>query len=96
VNGRFTLKTSGKNPLCFVSHDEIEVEITHAQHGGAKIGADKGINLPDSELQLPALTVLDEKLYRLSPGTRIWLDIHSCTANKLYLNYKSGWLDLAE
>jgi pyruvate kinase len=44
-----------------VSHDEIEVEITHARHGGAKIGADKGINLPDSALQLPALTVLDEQ-----------------------------------
>jgi pyruvate kinase len=43
-----------------VSHDEVEVEITHAPLGGAKIGADKGINLPDGELQLTALTDLDK------------------------------------
>jgi pyruvate kinase len=35
---------------------ELHVEITHAHAGGAKLGADKGINLPDSDLQLPALT----------------------------------------
>ena len=35
------------------------VEITHAPPGGMKLGADKGINLPDSELRLPSLTSAD-------------------------------------
>ena len=42
-----------------VTHDEIEVEITHARPQGNKLRADKGINLPDSELRLPALTEKD-------------------------------------
>jgi pyruvate kinase len=36
-----------------------EVEIVHARHGGEKLGADKGINLPDSSLRTPALTEKD-------------------------------------
>jgi pyruvate kinase len=36
--------------------DEVHVEITHARASGEKLGPDKGINLPDSDLQLPALT----------------------------------------
>jgi pyruvate kinase len=39
--------------------DEIDIEITHARPGGEKLGTDKGINLPDSKLQLPALTQED-------------------------------------
>ena len=35
--------------------DRIEIEITHARDAGGKLLADKGINLPDSRLQLPAL-----------------------------------------
>ncbi|EGJ11799.1 pyruvate kinase [Rubrivivax benzoatilyticus] len=38
---------------------KVEVEITHARDGGQKLGADKGINLPDTELDLPALTAQD-------------------------------------
>jgi pyruvate kinase len=37
----------------------LEVEITHAREGGEKLAADKGINLPDSVLSLPALTERD-------------------------------------
>jgi pyruvate kinase len=37
----------------------IEVEITHARPTGEKLKADKGINLPDSYLHLPALTAKD-------------------------------------
>ncbi len=37
----------------------IEVEITDAREGGEKLAGDKGINLPDSELNLPALTAED-------------------------------------
>ena len=42
-----------------VSGDKIHVEITAARVTGSKLGADKGINLPDSTLDLPALTEKD-------------------------------------
>jgi pyruvate kinase len=42
-----------------VTADEIEVKITHARPNGGKLRADKGINLPDSDLHLPALTEKD-------------------------------------
>lgn len=42
-----------------VCEDQIHVEITDAKAGGARLGADKGINLPDSKLVLPALTSKD-------------------------------------
>ena len=41
------------------SADWIEVEITDARAGGEKLAADKGINLPDTQLELPALTPKD-------------------------------------
>ena len=37
----------------------VEVEITDAAEDGSKLGADKGINLPDTRLALPALTPKD-------------------------------------
>ena len=37
----------------------LDIEITQARPGGEKLQADKGINLPDSKLQLPALTEAD-------------------------------------
>lgn len=37
----------------------LEVEITHARDCGEKLASDKGINLPDSQLKLPALTGKD-------------------------------------
>jgi pyruvate kinase len=37
----------------------LEVEITHAGPTGAKLGSDKGINLPDTELALSPLTTKD-------------------------------------
>ncbi|MDW8267184.1 MAG: pyruvate kinase [Gemmataceae bacterium] len=42
-----------------VETDEIRVRITHARARGEKLRADKGINLPDSSLRLPALTEKD-------------------------------------
>lgn len=42
-----------------VGGDELEIEITHARLNGSRLRADKGINLPDSELRLPALTDKD-------------------------------------
>lgn len=42
-----------------VENNWIEVEITNARDGGEKLAGDKGINLPDSQLDLPALTEKD-------------------------------------
>ncbi len=47
-----------------VSKDEIEVEITYAKEEGAKLGADKGINLPESRLILSGLTNQDRENLR--------------------------------
>jgi len=38
---------------------KLGVEITDARSGGERLGADKGINLPDRRLDLPALTAKD-------------------------------------
>jgi len=46
-----------------VNTDAIEVEITKARPKGENLWADKGINLPDSKLTLPALT--EEDISRL-------------------------------
>jgi pyruvate kinase len=42
-----------------VKAGEVEVEIQSVRGGRARLGADKGINLPESELRLPALTETD-------------------------------------
>jgi pyruvate kinase len=42
-----------------VTRERLEVEITHARDGGEALAGDKGINLPDSALVLPALTEKD-------------------------------------
>ncbi|MDP2164726.1 MAG: pyruvate kinase [Hydrogenophaga sp.] len=41
------------------SNRQLELEIVQARDGGEKLMADKGINFPDSELDLPALTEKD-------------------------------------
>ena len=41
------------------SAQALDVEITDAADGGERLAGDKGINLPDSELHLPALTPKD-------------------------------------
>ena len=42
-----------------VQSDQIHVEITHAKTRGDRLGADKGINLPDTQIKLPAITPKD-------------------------------------
>lgn len=42
-----------------VEHQEVHIEITAAREDGAKLTADKGINLPDTALDIPALTAKD-------------------------------------
>lgn len=58
-------------PICFndgkidgmiraVNHEELEVDIVHAKKNGSKLKADKGINLPDSDLSVSGLTDKDK------------------------------------
>jgi pyruvate kinase len=42
-----------------VEPDALLIEITEAKSSGNRLGADKGINLPDTKLDLPALTPKD-------------------------------------
>jgi pyruvate kinase len=44
-----------------VGPDEIEVAVTDVKPGGAKLKAGKGINLPDTDLRLDALTAKDRE-----------------------------------
>ena len=41
------------------SRERLEVEITQVREGGDRLAADKGINLPDTALDLPALSPKD-------------------------------------
>jgi pyruvate kinase len=41
------------------TRDRLEVEITHARDGGEALAGDKGINLPDSAIDVPALSEKD-------------------------------------
>jgi pyruvate kinase len=45
-----------------VSSEEIRARIQRAPPGGARLRADKGINLPDSDLDLPAFTDHDQEV----------------------------------
>jgi len=42
-----------------IGKDRLEIEITLARDVGEKLAGDKGINLPDSQLDLPALSAKD-------------------------------------
>lgn len=43
------------------SRDEAWIDITHTPTGGGRLKAEKGINLPDSRLQLATLTAKDQE-----------------------------------
>ncbi len=45
-----------------VHDDRIEVRITHARARGERLRAGKGINLPDTRIELPALTERDREV----------------------------------
>jgi pyruvate kinase len=42
-----------------IQHEGLRVEISHAKPNGDRLGADKGINLPDTAIKLPAITPKD-------------------------------------
>jgi pyruvate kinase len=41
--------------------DRLQVEVTHAPPLGAWLGADKGINFPDTEIEIPAISAKDRQ-----------------------------------
>ncbi|HUC06419.1 MAG TPA: pyruvate kinase, partial [Acidimicrobiales bacterium] len=47
-----------------VRRDEVDVQVTEAGPSGTKLRADKGVNLPDSRLDIPSFDSEDEKLLR--------------------------------
>jgi pyruvate kinase len=47
--------------IASVDHDRVSVEITQAAATGAKLGAEKGINVPETNLRLASLTADDLK-----------------------------------
>lgn len=51
-----------------VEPTRVEVTITRTKTGGARLAADKGINLPESALRLPALTERDREDLRFING----------------------------
>ncbi len=59
--GERVLFDDGKVAACIqiLHENHVELEITNASLSGTKLRADKGINLPDSKLQLGALTDKD-------------------------------------
>lgn len=42
-----------------VNDEVLSIRIDHAADGGSRLGADKGINVPDTHLPIPALTAKD-------------------------------------
>jgi pyruvate kinase len=52
-------KIEGK--IKFIDSEKIEVQITYAKEEGAKLKADKGINLPESKLSISGLTEKDKE-----------------------------------
>jgi pyruvate kinase len=48
-----------RGTICGVAADRLRAEITAVAGGAAKLRAEKGINLPETELDVPALTAKD-------------------------------------
>ena len=47
-----------------VAADKVTVSITHARPTGEKLGAEKGVNVPDTKLRLPPLTESDLEMLK--------------------------------
>lgn len=81
-----------------IDPDRVTVRVTHVPPGGAKLRADKGINLPDSNLSLSAITEKDLQdlqfavdhadiiglsfVNRAADVERLWGEITARTANR--------------
>ena len=81
--------------IASVAGDEVVVEITQARPSGEKLGAEKGINVPETDLRLPSLTPEDLKNLRFIVGhadivgysfVRTEEDVHELQARLAELN----------
>jgi pyruvate kinase len=70
-----------------VSEEEIIIEITYAKEGGAKLRADKGINLPESNLRLIGLTDKDKQDLK-------FITKHADVVNFSFVNKTQDVIDL--
>lgn len=55
-----------RGSVASVSNDRIEIRITAAGPNGTKLKGDRGINLPETRLTLPALTEADREVLRFA------------------------------
>ena len=69
--------------------DEMLVEITYSKEGGAKLKADKGINLPNSSLKVKGLTHKDRKDLE-------FVVRHTDVVNLSFVNDEEDVLDLID
>jgi pyruvate kinase len=51
-----------------VESNRVEVTITRTRPGGGRLSSDKGVNLPETDLKLPALTAADREALRFIDG----------------------------
>lgn len=72
-----------------ISSDEMIVKITHAKDKGSKLKADKGINLPKSDLHVSGLTAKDREDIK-------FVAQHADAVNFSFVNSKEDILDLYE
>jgi pyruvate kinase len=71
------------------SSSELRVRVHRTPPRGARLAADKGINLPDSKLRLPALTAKDKEDLRFIAG-------HADIVGLSFVNHESDVLELIE
>jgi len=62
-----------------ISDEELLIKITYAKDIGSKLRADKGINLPDSDLKVSGLTEKDKKDFE-------FVAMHADTVNYSFVN----------
>ena len=67
---------------------EIRVRIRHARPGRSRLLSDKGINLPDTDLRLPALTQKDPIDLDFAPSTPISSGSRSCATRTTFWSWK--------
>lgn len=72
-----------------IDSERIEVEVTYTKEGGAKLKADKGINLPESKLSISGLTLKDKEDLK-------FIVKHADVVNVSFVNNSQDVFDLLE
>jgi pyruvate kinase len=72
-----------------VSEEELRVRVHHTPPRGARLAADKGVNLPDSRLRLPALTAKDRQDLK-------FIAAHADIVGLSFVNHETDVLELID